>query len=123
MNQAEVAELLVAAGTLQHNLRMSDEQEQLIAVKTWFMSIDRRLGFREGMQIVAALAAEGRPIRPASINDMYLSTIGGGHPVLPFPVERRKREPKQIGAENPVRPDEVPEWVEAKKKWKTAKAG
>lgn len=123
MNQAEVSELLLAAGTLQANLRMHDEQEQLIAVKTWWMSLDTRMTFQDGMQAVALLAADGRPIRPSSINDVFLKHLGASRPMLPFPLDKPKRVVQQIGAEHPVRPDEVPEWVEAKKKWKRAKAG
>lgn len=118
MNQAEVSELLLAAGTLQANLRMHDEQEQLVAVKTWWMALDTRMSFQDAMQAVAALAAEGRPIRPASINEVFLKHRGGSRPVLPFPLSQPRRGPVQIGAPDPVKPDDVPEWVEAKKKWK-----
>lgn len=121
MRPVEVATLLTTASAYQANLKPSNDQAAAEMAKAWYMALDMRMTLHEATLILAELASSARRIHPGTINDLYLESVRAGHaqgvgrPRLPYPMATPKREaPRAIGAPEPVKPQDVPEYVAAR---------
>lgn len=102
-----------------YSVRTTDET----AATAWFYALDTRITLEQAVALCARIAADGGRINPGTINEHYLAAIrpahqqGVGRPHLPVAdIRAPEREPiAAIGAAAPVLPQEVPEYVAARK--------
>ena len=120
MKVEEVSSLLEVLSTLQY---MPDGNTEL-ARNTWFMSLDMNMSLEDALAAVVQIAATSDDrIGPKIINDTYLAKFRKPHeqaapkPRLPGAKqpEPTRQAPLQIGAEVPVKPQDVPEYVAARR--------
>jgi len=120
MRVEEVPKFLQVASVYQANIR--DVSDKDAAVQAWYMALDVRLSLTDALDIAAHLASRGTRLHPSTVNEEFLlrnrqpHEQGHGKPRLPLDESRevRRRQPIAIGSIAPVRPDEVPEYVEAR---------
>ena len=121
MRVEEVPKFLQVASMYQANIK--DVTDKDVAAQAWYMALDVRLSLTDALDIAAHLASRGTRLHPSTVNEEFLLRIrdphqqGAGRPRLPLDERRpvARRAPVAVGAPAPVRSDEVPEYVAARK--------
>lgn len=119
MTPQEVTRLLEACSIYQRNIADGDP----VALRdAWYLALDMRMTLEEGLQIVVSLAAGNEWLNPGTINERFLAKyrkpheLGTGRAKLPGQNRQEpKAAPLEVGSAMPVRPQDVPEYVAARK--------
>lgn len=106
----------------QANIRDAGPVE--VVSQAWYMALDVRLSLTDALDIAAHLASRGTRLHPSTINEEFLlrnrsaHQQGQGRPRLPLDEGRAARHVPvsmaALGAGEPVRPDDVPGYREAR---------